>query len=87
MRSTARGSGDMKGAIAALLMAVEALKETGTELAFNIECSFTADEETGGQLGAGWIVNKGLVNARFLRSSARERLGRRSVAATTACCG
>ncbi|MCY3666793.1 MAG: M20 family metallopeptidase [Gemmatimonadetes bacterium] len=60
-----RGSGDMKGAIAALLMAVEALKETGAEPAFNIECSFTADEETGGQLGAGWIVNKGLVNADF----------------------
>ena len=60
-----RGSGDMKGAIAALLMAVEALKEAGAEPAFNIECSFTADEETGGQLGAGWIVNKGLVNADF----------------------
>lgn len=60
-----RGVGDMKGAIAALLMAVEALKATGAEPAFNIECSFTADEETGGQLGAGWIVNKGLVNADF----------------------
>ena len=60
-----RGTGDMKGAIAALLMAVEALKATGAEPAFNIECSFTADEETGGQLGAGWIVNKGLVNADF----------------------
>ena len=60
-----RGAGDMKGAIAALLMAVEALKAVGVEPAFNIECSFTADEETGGQLGAGWIVNKGLVNADF----------------------
>lgn len=60
-----RGAGDMKGAIAALLMAVEALKATGAEPAFNIECSFTADEETGGQLGAGWIVHKGLVNADF----------------------
>ncbi len=60
-----RGAGDMKGAIAALLMAVEALMQTGAEPAFNIECSFTADEETGGQLGAGWIVHKGLVNADF----------------------
>ncbi len=60
-----RGAGDMKGSIAALLMAVEALKAAGAEPAFNIECSFTADEETGGQLGAGWIVNKGLVNADF----------------------
>ena len=61
-----RGAGDMKGSIAALLMAVEALKAAGAEPAFNIECSFTADEETGGQLGAGWIVNKGLVNADFV---------------------
>lgn len=60
-----RGAGDMKGSIAALLMAVEALKVLDIQPAFNIECSFTADEETGGQLGAGWIVNKGLVNADF----------------------
>ena len=60
-----RGAGDMKGSIAALLMAVEALKALDVQPAFNIECSFTADEETGGQLGAGWIVHKGLVNADF----------------------
>lgn len=60
-----RGSGDMKGSIAALLMAVEALAAAGVEPAFNIECSFTADEETGGQLGAGWVVEQGLVNADF----------------------
>ena len=35
------------------------------EPAFNIECSFTADEETGGELGAGWIVGQGLVDADF----------------------
>ncbi len=60
-----RGAGDMKGSIAALLMAVEALKAQDVQPAFNVECSFTADEETGGQLGAGWIVHKGLVNADF----------------------
>ena len=60
-----RGSGDMKGSIAALLMAVEALVATDAEPAFNIECSFTADEETGGELGAGWIVGQGLVDADF----------------------
>ena len=60
-----RGSGDMKGSIAALLMAVEALVATDTNPAFNIECSFTADEETGGELGAGWVVGQGLVDADF----------------------
>ena len=33
---------------------------------FNIECSFTCDEETGGQLGAGYIVEKGLVDADYV---------------------
>ena len=33
---------------------------------FNVECSFTCDEETGGQLGAGYIVEEGLVNADYV---------------------
>lgn len=60
-----RGSGDMKGSIAALLAAIEALVMTQSTPAFNIECSFTADEETGGRLGAGHIVREGLVNADY----------------------
>ena len=60
-----RGSGDMKGSIAALLMAVEALQKTGRKPVFNVECSFTADEETGGELGAGYVVRQGLVGADF----------------------
>lgn len=60
-----RGSGDMKGSIAALLMAIEALRASGSEPAFNIECSFTADEETGGELGAGYVVRQGLCNADY----------------------
>ena len=60
-----RGSGDMKGSIAALLAAVSGLVQTGKKPAFNIECSFTADEETGGRLGAGYIVREGLVKADF----------------------
>lgn len=58
-----RGSGDMKGSIAALLMAVEALRRTGQAPAFDVECSFTADEETGGELGAGYLVRQGLIRA------------------------
>ncbi len=58
-----RGSGDMKGSIVALLTAIDCLRRSGAQPAFNIECSFTADEETGGELGAGYIVRQGLVNA------------------------
>ncbi|MBM3278846.1 MAG: ArgE/DapE family deacylase [Candidatus Handelsmanbacteria bacterium] len=60
-----RGSGDMKGSIAALLMAIEALRHSGRKPAFGVECSFTADEETGGELGAGQVVRQGLVQADY----------------------
>jgi succinyl-diaminopimelate desuccinylase len=60
-----RGAGDMKGSIAALLGALEALQATATTPTVNVEVSFTADEETGGALGAGWIVNQGLVQADY----------------------
>ena len=53
----------MKGSIASLLAAIEAFQATQTPLEMNIECSFTADEEIGGALGAGWVVKQGLVNA------------------------
>lgn len=79
-----RGSGDMKGSIAALLAAIEALVMTRSTPAFNIECSFTADEETGGWLGAGHIVREGLVNADYAvvcegASAARVGLGHNGV--------
>lgn len=60
-----RGAGDMKGSIAALLGALDALQRTRTVPAVNVEVSFTADEETGGELGAGWIVRQGLVHADY----------------------
>jgi succinyl-diaminopimelate desuccinylase len=60
-----RGAGDMKGSIVSLLAALEALRATGTPPAVNVEVSFTADEETGGALGAGWITREGLVDADY----------------------
>jgi len=51
-----RGTADMKGSIASLLMALEALKATGSTPKMNIEVSFTADEETDSALGTGWLV-------------------------------
>jgi succinyl-diaminopimelate desuccinylase len=51
-----RGTADMKGSHAALLLALEALQATGTAPRVNVEVSFTADEETDSLLGAGWLV-------------------------------
>ncbi len=51
-----RGTADMKGSIASLLMAIQALRATRTEPRMNLEVSFTADEETDSFLGTGWLV-------------------------------
>lgn len=51
-----RGTADMKGSIASLFLALEALRATGATPRMNIEVSFTADEETDSALGAGWLV-------------------------------
>ena len=51
-----RGTADMKGSHASLLVALRALKATGTAPKMNVEVSFTADEETDSVLGAGWLV-------------------------------
>ncbi|MFA6289118.1 MAG: M20 family metallopeptidase [Opitutaceae bacterium] len=51
-----RGTADMKGSHASLLMALRALRATGTAPKMNVEVSFTADEETDSALGAGWLV-------------------------------
>jgi len=48
-----RGTADMKGAIASMLLA---LRATGVKPRCNVEVSFTADEETDSRLGAGWLV-------------------------------
>ena len=51
-----RGTADMKGSIASLLAAVEALRATGAVPRLPLELSFTADEETDSALGTGWLV-------------------------------
>ncbi len=51
-----RGTADMKGSIASLLLAVRALRATRTSPKLNLEISFTADEETDSALGTGWLV-------------------------------
>jgi len=51
-----RGTSDMKGSMASLLLALQALRATRTPPRMNVEVSFTADEETDSVLGAGWLV-------------------------------
>jgi succinyl-diaminopimelate desuccinylase len=53
-----RGTADMKGSIASLITAIDALKRTRTRPLMNIEVSFTADEETDSFLGARWVVDE-----------------------------
>lgn len=57
-----RGTADMKGSIASLLMAVRALRTTRAQPRMNVEISFTADEETDSALGAGWLVRNAPIN-------------------------
>ena len=51
-----RGAADMKGAIAAMVFALKALRAARVRPRCNVEVSFTADEETDSQLGTGWLV-------------------------------
>ena len=60
-----RGTADMKGSIACLLLALRALRATGTPPRCNVEVSFTADEETDSLLGAGWLVDRAPLRADY----------------------
>lgn len=51
-----RGTADMKGSIASLLLALRALRMAKATPLVNVEVSFTADEETDSALGTGWLV-------------------------------
>ncbi len=54
-----RGSCDMKGGIAAAVVAVAALLETWPDFPGAIEVSGTADEESGGFGGVAWLARRG----------------------------
>ena len=54
-----RGSCDMKGGLAAAIIAAEAFIEICPDFAGAIEISGTADEETGGFGGVAWLAEKG----------------------------
>ena len=54
-----RGACDMKGGLAASIIAVEALIESGIDLPGVLEISGTADEESGGYGGVAWLAERG----------------------------
>jgi succinyl-diaminopimelate desuccinylase len=63
-----RGSEDMKGTIASMILAVEAVKKCWIAPNVNIQAVFSPDEETGGETGFGWLVKKGAVKPDFAMS-------------------
>ncbi|HWA60555.1 MAG TPA: acetylornithine deacetylase/succinyl-diaminopimelate desuccinylase family protein [Caulobacteraceae bacterium] len=54
-----RGACDMKGGIAAAVIAVEALIDSGAPLPGALEISGTGDEESGGYGGVAWLAERG----------------------------
>ena len=54
-----RGACDMKGGIAASIIAVECFVAVSPNYSGRIELSFTADEETGGYGGVAFLANEG----------------------------
>ena len=56
-----RGATDQKSGLAASLFAIEALRRAGFELPGTVEQSATVDEESGGETGLGYLVEKGLI--------------------------
>ena len=55
-----RGTCDMKGGIAAAIVAVEVLQDLMPELPGALEISGTVDEESGGYAGVAWLAERGL---------------------------
>ncbi len=54
-----RGSCDMKGGLAAAIVAVEAILDAGIRLPGALEISGTVDEESGGFAGVAWLAERG----------------------------
>jgi succinyl-diaminopimelate desuccinylase len=54
-----RGACDMKGGLAAAVVAVEALIDSGVDLPGAVEISGTADEESGGYGGVAYLAERG----------------------------
>jgi len=60
-----RGATDMKGAIASIITAIEAIVNSGISLNGTILVSFVPDEETDGQTGSGYLMSKNIVKPNY----------------------
>lgn len=58
-----RGSSDMKGGLAAMMAAIQAIKESGIPIQGKIGLTIIPDEETGGQRGSQYLADQGLLGA------------------------
>jgi succinyl-diaminopimelate desuccinylase len=58
-----RGTADMKGAVASMLVAAQRVARERHKLAGDLVFAFTADEETGGLNGVKFLLDKGLIKA------------------------
>ncbi len=61
-----RASAVSKSDFATYTFAVRALESLGAPLKGGVELHFTYDEEFGGELGPGWLLNKGLTKPDYL---------------------
>ena len=59
-----RGACDMKGGLAASVIAVESILDQGIPFAGAIEISGTVDEETGGYAGVAWLAERAIFRRR-----------------------
>ena len=60
-----RGAADMKGGVAAAIMAIKLLKENNFLLNGNITLALDVDEENGGKAGVEYLLEKNLLKADF----------------------
>jgi succinyl-diaminopimelate desuccinylase len=58
-----RGAADMKGGIAAMLMAAKAIQNSGIEIEGELLLAAVVDEETGGEKGTGFLVERKVITA------------------------
>lgn len=56
-----RGASDMKAGLGGLLFATTLMKQMGIDLPGEVILAIVPDEETGGENGVPWLLNKGLV--------------------------
>jgi len=60
-----RGTSDMKGGLAAMIIALKILKKVSSNYSGNLILNAVADEETGGKLGTKWCLDNKLKDIKF----------------------